>query len=111
MWTLGIYLFEGLLLMLLARPMIKRRIGPNRWYGFRTPKTLSSPNIWYPANEFSGRRLFSTGLIVVISSLLLSPLNLLGKNGLGIYTVAMVAILMVSLFSGVIASFRYLNRL
>lgn len=111
MWTIGMYLAEGLLLMLVARPMIKRRVKPNPFYGFRTPKTLSSPDIWYPANEFSGRRLFATGLTVTVSSLLLAPLTLFGDRGTGIYTIAMVVIMLVSLFSGVIASFRYLKRL
>ena len=111
MWTIGLYLLEGLLFMLISRPLIKRRVKPNHFYGFRTPKTLSSPAIWYPANEFSGRRLFSTGLIVSVSSLLLGPLTLFGKTGISIYTTAMVVIMLVSLFSGVIASFRYLKRL
>ncbi|MCW3100634.1 MAG: SdpI/YhfL protein family [Chthonomonadaceae bacterium] len=111
MWIIGGYILEGLFLMLLARPLIKRRVKPNRFYGFRTPKTLSSPAIWYPANEFSGRRLFSTGVIVTISSLLLAPLTLFGPIGLSVYTYAMVTILLLSLFSGIIASFRYLKRL
>jgi uncharacterized membrane protein len=105
------YLFEGLLLMLISRPMINRRIKPNRLYGFRTPKTLSSPAIWYPANEYSGRRLFSTGLIVTVSSLLLAPMLLFGARGASAYTTTMVVILMISLLSGVIASFRFLKRL
>ncbi len=111
MWVVGLYLFEGLLFMLLSRPMIKRRVKPNRWYGFRTPKTLSSPAIWYPANEFSGRRLFSTGVIVTVCSLLLAPLVHSGAKGIGIYGALMVVIMLVSLFSGIIASFRFLKRL
>jgi uncharacterized membrane protein len=111
MSIIGMYILEGLLFMLISRPLIKRRVKPNRFYGFRTPKTLSSPAIWYPANEFSGRRLFATGVIVTLCSLLLAPLTLFGEKGLGIYTYAMVTIMLVSLFSGVIASFRYLKRL
>jgi uncharacterized membrane protein len=105
------YLLEGLVLMLVSRPMIQRRIRPNRFYGFRTPKTLSSPDIWYPANEFSGRRLFTAGAAITLCSLLLSPLNLLGKAGFTAYTAAMVAIMPISLIGAVIASFRYLKRL
>jgi uncharacterized membrane protein len=111
MLFVAVYMLEGLLLMLMARPMIKRRVRPNRFYGFRTPKTLSSPAIWYPANEFSGRRLFNSGAIITLFSLVLAPLNLLGKNGATFYTMTMVGIMLLSLFSGVIASFRYLKRL
>ena len=106
-----LYLLEGLMFMLVSRPMIQRRVRPNRFYGFRTPKTLSSPDIWYPANEFSGRRLFTAGAAITLCSLLLAPLNLLGKAGFAAYTTAMVAIMLISLTGAAIASFRYLQRL
>jgi hypothetical protein len=39
---------------LFSIPLILRKVPPNRFYGFRTPATLSSPEIWYPVNAFSG---------------------------------------------------------
>ena len=105
------YLLEGLMFMLVSRPMIQRRVSPNRFYGFRTPKTLSSPDIWYPANEFSGRRLFTAGAAIALCSLLLAPLNMLGKGGIAVYTCTMIAIMLISLIGALIASFRYLKRL
>lgn len=106
-----VFLFEGLLMMALARPMIRRRIAPNRFYGFRTRKTLSSPDIWYPANEYSGRRLFGAGVVMTVSSLLLWPLFLFGAAGQGIYSSLMVVITALSILRATIASFRYLKRL
>jgi uncharacterized membrane protein len=106
-----LYLFEGLLLMLVSGPMIRRRVAPNRFYGFRTPKTLSSPDIWYPANEFSGRRLFAAGAVIATCSLILAPVNLLGDIGSRLYTFAMIGIMLLSLCGAVVASFRYLKRL
>ena len=106
-----LYLLEGVVLMLVARPLIRRRVGPNRFYGFRTPKTLSSPDIWYPANEFSGRRLFTAGAAIAVCSLLLAPLNLLGKNGISFYTGAMIGIMLTMLCGAVVSSFRFLKRL
>jgi uncharacterized membrane protein len=38
----------------LALPLILGKVPPNQLYGFRTPKTLSSPAIWYPANRIAG---------------------------------------------------------
>ena len=35
-------------------PMILGKVGPNHMYGFRTPKTLRSPEVWYPANRAAG---------------------------------------------------------
>lgn len=43
-----------LLILLLSVPMILGQVPPNGVYGFRTPKTLSSPDIWYPANRAAG---------------------------------------------------------
>ncbi len=31
-------------------PLLLRKVPPNAIYGFRTPKTLSDPQIWYEAN-------------------------------------------------------------
>ena len=45
--------------ILISLPLCLRLIPPNRLYGFRTRKTLSSPEIWYEANYKGG-----VGLIV-----------------------------------------------
>jgi uncharacterized membrane protein len=34
--------------------MVLGMVPPNRFYGFRTPRTLASPEVWYPANRASG---------------------------------------------------------
>jgi hypothetical protein len=44
-------------------PMILRKVPPNPTYGFRTRLTLSSPEVWYPANAFSGWTLLIAALI------------------------------------------------
>ena len=41
-------------LAVVSIPMILRKVPPNSTYGFRTKLTLSNPDIWYPANAFSG---------------------------------------------------------
>ena len=43
-----------LLILLLSVPMVLGKVPPNGAYGFRTPKTLSSPDVWYPANRAAG---------------------------------------------------------
>ncbi len=111
MLTVALYAFLGLLFMGIARPLINRRVGPNYFYGFRTPRTLSSPDIWYPANEYFGRKLFATGVLIVLSAVLFSPLTMFGGRGVAVYTFILVGIMLASLFGVVIASFRYLKRL
>jgi uncharacterized membrane protein len=43
-------------------PMALRLIPPNRFYGYRTRKTLSSAGVWYRANRVSGWSLVIAGM-------------------------------------------------
>lgn len=61
----------GLLFMGLSIPLIRGRIPPNRIYGFRTPKTLSDPQIWYEANRIMGNDMFLAGAVTTISSMVM----------------------------------------
>jgi len=63
---------NGLLLTALAVPLIQGRIPRNGWYGFRVPKTLSSDEVWYPANRFMGQELLRCGLVLTVGSLALT---------------------------------------
>jgi uncharacterized membrane protein len=57
------YAVMGILLILASVPMITERVPPNRWYGFRTPRTQSDPKVWYPANRIAGQYLAFAGLL------------------------------------------------
>ena len=35
-------------------PLIMNFVPPNRLYGFRTPRTLSNPEVWFRVNHFAG---------------------------------------------------------
>ena len=52
-----------LLVVLVSAPMALGKIPPNGIYGFRTVKTLSSPEIWYPANRASGWFMVAAGAV------------------------------------------------
>jgi uncharacterized membrane protein len=41
------------IILVLAIPLLAGIVPPNRWYGFRTPKTRSSREIWRKANRVS----------------------------------------------------------
>ena len=73
--TLLIYFGVGLLVAALALPMIYDKIPPNGFYGFRTPRTLSDPNVWYPANRVAGRNLAVAGVIVSTTALVLFAMH------------------------------------
>ncbi|MCC6445326.1 MAG: SdpI family protein [Armatimonadetes bacterium] len=71
MLLLLLYLGGGLLEMALAVPMIRGMVPRNYIYGFRTPKTLESDAIWYPANCYAGKAILIAGGILVAGTLLL----------------------------------------
>ena len=67
----GMFLCSGLILAGVSLPLIASRIPRNHLYGFRTPKTLASDEVWYEANRFAGRQLFGAGVLQVIGALVL----------------------------------------
>ena len=56
----------ALLMVGLGVPLMLGKVKRNRWYGFRTPTTLSSDDIWYPANKSMGWAMFWNGLIMAL---------------------------------------------
>jgi hypothetical protein len=72
--TFGFLIFfvlAGLTSAGLAIPMILGKLKPNGMYGFRTPKTLSSDDVWYKSNAYMGRLLLGWGLAVSAGSVIL----------------------------------------
>jgi uncharacterized membrane protein len=57
------HMFVPALLIVLAVPMILQKVPRNSWYGFRTPYTLSSDQVWYRANRISGVTLAAAGAV------------------------------------------------
>jgi uncharacterized membrane protein len=56
-----VYFTVGTLLVLLGLPLYFRRVPPNRFYGFRTGRTLADPAAWYAVNRVAGGWLVVTG--------------------------------------------------
>jgi len=68
--AIGIYAGMGLLVILICVPMILEMVPPNNWYGFRTRRTVSDPEVWYPANRIAGQYLAVAGTVIVLTTLL-----------------------------------------
>jgi uncharacterized membrane protein len=98
----------GIVLMVIALPMIANKIPPNPFYGFRVRKTLENPEIWYKVNEYSGWRFFIAGAVITLASMALSLLP-----GMEMSTYSLVSgglnILLIAIVIG--QSTRYLNSL
>ena len=98
-----------LVVLVLSIPMILGKVPPNGTYGFRTPKTLSSPEVWYSANRAAGWFMVSAAVISICFNLALWwtfpewPLD---------RTMSwMTAGTMIPLSISLLASFIYLGRL
>lgn len=105
---LVMYVVFGLLLIVLAIPMLRGKVPPNPWYGFRVPDTLSDPTRWYKANRYAARWLLLTGVITVVAAIALYFVP-----GLSVDTYAwlVLAVFGVPFVLMIITSFRYLRRL
>ncbi len=103
---LVLYLGSGLLLSVLAIPMIRRKIGPNAWYGFRVPQTFADPETWYAANAYAGKYLLGTGIITVLAAL---GFYRVPGITLDAYALACTGAVLAALVVTVIQSLRYLR--
>ena len=61
----------ALLIVCLAIPLAMGKIKRNPWYGFRTPRTLSSDEIWYSANRSAAVNMIVAGILIWVVAALL----------------------------------------
>jgi uncharacterized membrane protein len=92
-----------------ALPLTLGRIPPNPYYGFRTPKTQSSPSVWYPANRFAGWLLIAASGLTISFNLALWWFH--RDWPLGTLILWMAGALVVSVLHSVAGSLVYLRRL
>lgn len=98
----------GLLLVGLAIPLALEKVARNRWYGFRTPKTLSSDAIWYPANRAAAINFICAGIFILLAAAVL----FVAKNSMTAQTVALAIAIITALaiIGAVVKSFMFLSR-
>lgn len=84
-----------------AVPVVLGKVPPNPIYGFRTPKTLSSPGIWYAANRIAGWLLIGAATMTICFNLAISSMEpewppeklLVWMAGAGVVSVILASIL------------------
>jgi hypothetical protein len=67
-----LYLASGVVLALVAIPLMFCRIPPNPLYGFRVRQTLNNRALWYLVNCYSGRQMYYAAIGIILSSVLFS---------------------------------------
>jgi hypothetical protein len=103
-----LYGLIGLLLIGLSLPLMRGKVPPNSWYGFRTRFTLDNPEIWYPVNAWAARRLLVVGLVTVIAALF-TPL--IPESALPAYSLLISIFLVVSVLLILAFGIRYARSL
>jgi len=102
------FLGNSLVWVTIGLPLYFKKVPPNRFYGFRTPATLSSEKIWYPANQRLGRNFASLGLI---DFFVMALIYLVGSTQLPVAEIilSMAAVTIVSLIACLVDSFVFLR--
>lgn len=104
-----IFVLCGLLFIILAIPLIRRKVKPNRWYGFRVQKTLESPQTWYAGNAYAGKLMLGFGILFTIASILV-PI-LWPTVSMDNYAWIMSGLLLIGILLVLIISYQFVNRL
>jgi uncharacterized membrane protein len=84
----------GIVFIALGIPLKRGKVPPNVWYGFRTRKTLSNPEIWYAVNRVTGQDMIVAGTTLAASAVVV----LILRNWLA-YETALIILLAVMILT------------
>lgn len=107
-WFMLLFIAVGLLIVGLSAPLVRGQVKPNRLYGFRTPKTLSSERIWYTANAYAGKMSVRAGLLFIATAVVL---YFVFRTNFVAYNAACAAVLLGMIFIHAVLVFRHLRSL
>ena len=65
----SLFFWLGILMVALGIPMALGRVPRNRWYGYRTWRTLADDRTWYVVNRVSGKGIVVGGIFDAIMAL------------------------------------------
>ena len=99
----------GFVITVVCIPFLFDRIKPNQWYGFRTPKTLSNPEIWYKANKYMAKNMSIAGMVIMGIFIILPLIKHRFDMMLGI--VLFYFIIIIPILVAIIRSLLYLRKL
>ena len=97
-----------LVFVLVALPLVLRKVPRNAAYGFRTRATLADDVVWYEANAHFGRGLLVASAVSAFLILAAYRSQALSPNG---FLKASLAILVVPSLVAALATGRYVKRL
>lgn len=95
--------------MVLAIPLMRGKVKPNSWYGFRVSATLDNPDVWYPVNAVAGKWLLVLGAINMAAAILI-PL-IWPDMTFDAYAIILSIIILGGMVFVFVAGMRYANAL
>ncbi len=97
----------GTVFIIMAFPLLLRKVPPNHWYGLRIPSTFADETVWYEANARAANRLWRLGLLTMAvgGALHLMPIPLSLKQLL------LCAVVLGGLMAVVVHSSRFADQL
>ncbi|MCE5324441.1 SdpI family protein [bacterium] len=103
-----LWLGPALVLVFMSIPLILGKIPPNKMYGLRVKKTLESPDIWYPANQYAGWAMLWAGVTTLIMTTLLA---FIPQVSIAVYGIVCLVVFVAAVVISVVLSFINLSRL
>jgi uncharacterized membrane protein len=67
--TILVFVFIGVVLIVLGIPLLLEKVKPNWFYGFRTPTIVKNKDLWYTVNKQVGKEFIISGIILMIGSI------------------------------------------
>ena len=89
----------GLVLILIALPLLFRWVPPNSLYGLRVPATHADEWVWYESNAKSARDICLLGVVLIVLALALDRIPVIPRTShivvSGVATIAGIVIVAV----------------
>jgi uncharacterized membrane protein len=85
--VLVVFEATALLFVGLGIPLLRRKVPPNWFYGFRTPSTLRDEPLWYEVNARTGADMIAVGVVLAA----LAPVLYASCESLEVWALACVA--------------------
>lgn len=103
------FFIPSVLISVLAIPLVLGLIPRNRWYGIRTPQTMSDETVWYRSNRYIGWAFLLSGLIYLLIASMFPTLQL-HDSSLALFGVHLLAFTL-PLAASVLLTMKYVKGL
>ncbi len=106
--TVGLVI--GIIIVILAIPLLIKKVRPNRVYGLTFVLAQESNRTWYAANQFLGACLLIAGLITVVGTLIIWGGKLFRSSNKTLLLIEAALVVVPAVIAYIVAAARFRNR-